>query len=86
LCSGHHDGPKRANAKTHDPELPFPPRPGPRRFTPETIAKAAVARRPLAPSGRVIVALKLFLPREIAEAIQEQALRENKNLAVLVES
>jgi hypothetical protein len=53
--------------KQPEPELPFPP---PRRFIPEILAKAAVARKPTTPSGhRVKFTLTLFLRRETAEAL-----------------
>jgi hypothetical protein len=61
-----------------------PPPPG-RAFSPEVIAKRAVARKPTTPSGhRVKLALTLFLAPDLAEYLMARAIREGKNLAGLV--
>jgi hypothetical protein len=57
----------------------------PSRFSPEVIARRAVALRPTTPSGhRVKVAVTLFLTREVAECLTARAIREGKNIAALV--
>jgi hypothetical protein len=63
---------------------PDPPVPN-RQFSPETMAKRAVSRKPLTPSGhRVKFAVTLFLPHEVAEYVIARALREGKSVAGLV--
>jgi len=76
---------KKPMAAAHDPELPFPSRKPPtrvdsqNRFSPEVVARNAIARRPTTPSGNVKYAVTLFLRRELAEALTARALREGKN-------
>ena len=81
---------KKPAAAARDPELPFPSRKPPTRvtpqdrFSPETIARNAIARRPTTPAGNVKYAVTLFLRRELAEALTVRALREGKNTPVLI--
>src|SRR5262245_57994387 len=42
---------KPAAARVHEPELPFPSRKPPRRFSPEEVIQGAIARRPPTPSA-----------------------------------
>jgi hypothetical protein len=51
--------------------------------TPETIARRAVARKPMI-GNRVRLVITLALPRERAERLTARALREGKNLGALV--
>src|SRR5262245_21606540 len=67
------------------PELPFPPRKPPHRFSPEEMARSAIARRPTTPSGhRVKYTVTMFLRRETAEALTARAIREGKNVPGLM--
>jgi hypothetical protein len=51
--------------------------------TPETIARRAVARKPMI-RNRVRLVVTLVLVRERAERLTARALREGKNLGALV--
>jgi hypothetical protein len=61
---------------------PFPTTKGAR--SPEETARAAVSRRPTTPSGRVSYTLTLALPRDVAERLTAQAIREGKNIDAIV--
>jgi hypothetical protein len=65
---------------------PAPPRGRAPRADPDQIAKAAIARRtkPAATPGHVRLTLTLELPRELAERLSARAIREEKNLELLV--
>jgi fluoride exporter len=70
---------KRQPARASDePELVFPAKKSGR--SPEETARAAVARRPITPSGRVSYTLTLALPRDVAERLTAQAIREAKKI------
>jgi hypothetical protein len=72
-------------ARRYDKEQPPASRDPKGDLSPEALAKRAVARKPLTPSGhRVKLALTLFLPHEVAEYITARAIREGKNVAGLV--
>jgi hypothetical protein len=48
-------------------------------FSPEALAKRAVARKPTTPSGhRVKLVLTLFLPHDVAEYVTARAIRERR--------
>jgi hypothetical protein len=47
-------------------------------------ASAAVARRPITPSGRVSYTLTLAPPRDVAERLTAQAIREAKKIEAIV--
>jgi hypothetical protein len=67
------------------PSSPVPQTGPARAFTPETMAKCAVSRKPTTPSGhRVKFVVTLFLPRDLAEYVTSRAIREGKNVAGLV--
>jgi len=54
------------------------------RFSPDAVAKAAIARRPTTPSGAIKYMLTVFLRRDLAEAVTARALRDDKNVPLLV--
>jgi hypothetical protein len=64
------------------PELPLPTKKSAR--SPEETTRAAVARRPTTPSGRVSYTLTLALPRDLAERLTARAIREGKNIEAIV--
>jgi hypothetical protein len=56
-----------------------------RAYSPENMAKLAVARRPTTPTGRrVKFAVTLYLPPDLAEYLVARAIREGKNTAGLI--
>jgi hypothetical protein len=63
-------------------ELPLPTKKSPR--SPEETARAAVARRPTTPSGRVSYTLTLALSRDVAERLTARAIREGRNIEAIV--
>jgi hypothetical protein len=65
------------------PELPLPTKKSARSPEEET-TRAAVARRPTTPSGRVSYTLTLALPRDLAERLTASAIREGKNIEAIV--
>jgi hypothetical protein len=69
-------------AASDPPELPLPTTKGAR--SPEETARAAVARRPTTPSGRVSYTLTLALPRDVAERLTARAISEGRNIEALV--
>jgi hypothetical protein len=74
---------KRQPARVSDqPELPLPTKKSAR--SPEETARAAVARRPTTPSGRVSYTLTLALPGDVAERLTAQAIREAKKVEAIV--
>ena len=76
----------RAGKPDPDPTAPArrPLTPAPSRFSPEEVARRAVALKPTTPAGhKVKVAVTLFLDREVAEYITARAIREGRTVAAL---
>jgi hypothetical protein len=74
---------KHQPARTSDqPELPLPTKKSAR--SPEETARAAVARRPTTPSGRVSYTLTLALPRDVAERLTARAIHKGRNIEAIV--
>jgi hypothetical protein len=73
---------KRQPPRTNQPELTFPAKKASR--SPEEVARAAVAKRPTTPAGRVSYTLTLAFPRKVAEALTARAIREGKRLDALI--
>jgi hypothetical protein len=75
-------------APPREPDAPAPPEAPaapPSRFSPEEVAKRAVALRPTTPSGhRVKYTVTLYLPRDVAEYITARAIREKRNVPALI--
>ena len=66
-------------------KLPVPMGPKPRRPSPEELARTAVDRLELSPSGRVHMTFRLTLPRASAEALVTESIRQDVNVGTLVE-
>jgi hypothetical protein len=64
------------------PELPLPTKKP--SWSPEEIARKAVARRTTTPSGSVNYTLTLALPRNVAERLTARAIREGRNIEGVV--
>jgi hypothetical protein len=62
-----------------------PPKPGPRTSVPEEMARDAIAHEEEAPGGKVRMTFRVVILRAAAEALAARAIREEKNLGVLVE-
>ena len=56
----------------------------PRQSTPEELAREAVAHEEPAPGDKVRMTFRVTLDRRAAEALAERAIREAKNIGVLV--
>ena len=61
-----------------------PAKKGMRKALPEEIAHNATAHEEEAPGGKVRVTFRVVLPRQVAEALAARAIRQEKNIAMLV--
>jgi hypothetical protein len=57
---------------------------GTRKALPEEMARDAIAHEEEAPGGKVRMTFRVVLPRQVAEALAARAIREEKNIAMLV--
>jgi len=72
----------RARKPTPSPD----PRKNPRKPLPEELARDAVAHEEVAagPADRVRMTFRVVLPRPVAETLVARAIREEKNIGMLV--
>jgi len=61
-----------------------PAKKGMRKALPEEIAHNATAHEEEAPGGKVRMTFRVVLPRQVAEALAARAIRQEKNIAMLV--
>ena len=82
-------GPRRRRPPPNDDRqvvIPLPCR-AESRYTPEQLARASMAKRP-SPVGqpeKVELAMKLVVPREVAERLAARAIREGRKIEALVQ-
>lgn len=69
--------PAKAKAKPREQQPP-------RQSTPQELAREAIAHEESAPGNKVRMTFRVTLDRRAAEALAERAIREAKNIGVLV--
>jgi hypothetical protein len=76
----------RPRKATRPREKPAPPRENSRKPLPEALARDAVAHEEVAagPGDRVRMTFRVVLPRPVAETLVARAIREEKNIGMLV--
>jgi hypothetical protein len=65
-------------------QKPEPPKKSPRKPLPEELARDAVAHEEEAPGDKIRMTFRVVLPRPVAEALVARAIRDEKNIGMLV--
>ena len=55
-----------------------------RKALPEKMARDAIAHEEEAPGGKVRMTFRVVLPKQVADALAARAIREERNIAMLV--
>lgn len=71
-------------SRARKPRPPSDPPKTPRKPLPEDLARDAVAHEEPAPRDKVRMTFRVVLPRQAAEVLVARAIREEKNIGMLV--